>query len=96
LFRGFPLVASNMAFKRPLYFGDVTILSSKVEKFGNTSFVVSHEFHQGEDPAPVAVGNEVRVWGYSDANKPEKLIAQSMPDDLKAMLSADRIVDTTV
>ena len=96
LFRGFPLVASNMAFKRPLYFGDITLLTSSVEKFGNTSFVVSHEFRQGEDPEPVAVGNEVRVWGYSQASKPEKLIAQAMPDDIKAMLSVDKTIDTSV
>ncbi|MFT7675510.1 MAG: 4-hydroxybenzoyl-CoA thioesterase [Gammaproteobacteria bacterium] len=96
LFRGFPLVASNMAFKRPLYFGDVTVLTSTVEKFGNTSLVVSHEFRQGDDPAPVATGNEVRVWGYSDPAAPEKLIAQRVPEDLKAILSIDDKVDVTV
>lgn len=53
LFRGCPLVASNMEFKRPLYFGDVTLLTSRVEKFGNTSFVVVHEFTHGDDPKPV-------------------------------------------
>jgi YbgC/YbaW family acyl-CoA thioester hydrolase len=51
LFRGCPLVASNMAFKRPLYFGDIALLTSRVEKFGNTSFVVAHEFSSGDDPA---------------------------------------------
>ena len=96
LFRGFPLVASNMAFKRPLYFGDISILTSKVEKFGNTSFVVSHEFRQGDDPDPVATGNEVRVWGYSDADRPEKLIAKVMPDELRTLLSVERSVDTSV
>ncbi len=96
LFRGFPLVASNMAFKRPLYFGDITELSSKVEKFGNTSFVVSHEFRQGDDPDPVALGNEVRVWGYSDPDNPEKMVAQPVPEDIRTMLSVDKKVDTTV
>lgn len=96
LFRGFPLVASNMAFKRPLYFGDIALLSSRVEKFGNTSFVVSHEFRQGDDSSPVAIGNEVRVWGYSDPNKPEKLVAQVMPDSLRMALSVEKMVDTSV
>ena len=96
LFRGFPLVASNMAFKRPLYFGDIAVLTSRVEKFGNTSFVIAHEFRQGDDPNPVAVGNEVRVWGYSDASDPAKLIAQAMPKDIKALLSVDKAVDTSV
>jgi 4-hydroxybenzoyl-CoA thioesterase len=96
LFRGFPLVASNMAFKRPLYYGDITELTSKVEKFGNTSFVVAHEFRLRDDPDPVAVGNEVRVWGYSDKVDPEIMVAQRVPEDVRAMLSVNQTVDTTV
>ena len=96
LFRGFPLVSSNMSFKRPLYFGDITQLTTTVEKFGNTSFVVKHAFRQGNNPEPVAIGNEVRVWGYSDSNNPEKMIAQRVPDEIRDMLSLDKTVDTTV
>lgn len=96
LFRGCPLVASNMAFSRPLYFGDITVLTSRVEKFGNTSFVVAHEFRQGDIEAPVATGSEVRVWGSSDPDHPEKLVAQRMPDEVRAMLSVDKTVDVSV
>ena len=96
LFKGFPLVASNMAFKRPLYYGDITELTSKVEKFGNTSFVVTHEFRRGGDPDPVAIGTEVRVWGYSDQVHPEIMVARRIPEDVRALLSIDQIVDTTV
>ncbi|MCP4392507.1 MAG: acyl-CoA thioesterase [Gammaproteobacteria bacterium] len=96
LFRGCPLVASNMEFKQPLYYGDVTILTSRVEKFGNTSFVVAHEFHKGDDPKPVATGSEVRVWGYSDPEQPEKLVARLVPEEVKAMLSVEKTVDVTV
>jgi 4-hydroxybenzoyl-CoA thioesterase len=96
LFRGCPLVASNMAFRRPLYFGDITQCSSRVERFGNTSFVVAHEFHQGDNPDPVAVGSEVRVWGYSDADDPAKLVARPMPADVRALLSVETSVDVTV
>lgn len=96
LFRGFPLVGSNMAFKRPLYYGDITELTSKVEKFGNTSFVVAHEFRQGDDPDPVAVGNEVRVWAYSDQVDPAIVAAQRVPEDIRAMLSVNQTADTTV
>jgi acyl-CoA thioesterase FadM len=96
LFRGCPLVASNMAFRRPLYFGDVTVLTSRVEKFGNTSFVVAHEFRQGNIEAPVATGNEVRVWGSSAPDHPEKLVAQRMPDEVRTMLSVDKTVDVSV
>ena len=96
LFRGCPLVASNMAFKRPLYFGDVTVLTSRVEKFGNTSFVVAHTFHHGDNPEPVATGNEVRVWGSSDPDHPEKLLAVRMPDEVQKMLSVEKTIDVTV
>ena len=96
LFRGCPLVASNMDFMKPLYFGDITALTSQVEKFGNTSFVVSHAFRKGDDPDPVATGREVRVWGYSDPDEPAKLVAVPVPDDVRQMLSVEKTVDVTV
>ncbi len=96
LFRGCPLVASNMEFRRPLYFGDVTLLTSQVERFGNTSFVVAHAFHQGDNPEPVATGNEIRVWGYSDPDRPDKLVAIPVPDDVRAMLAVEKSIDVTV
>jgi 4-hydroxybenzoyl-CoA thioesterase len=96
LFRGCPLVASSMAFKKPLYFGDIAVCSSRVESFGNKSFVVAHEFRQGENPIPVASGNEVRVWGYSDADDPAKLVAQAMPEEVREMLSVEKTVDVSV
>jgi 4-hydroxybenzoyl-CoA thioesterase len=95
-FRGCPLVASNMSFSKPLYFGDVVLCSSQVERFGNTSFVVAHEFTHPDQPEPVASGSEVRVWGYSDISEPAKLVARAMPDEVRAMLSVDKMVDVTV
>ena len=96
LFRGCPLVSSNMDFKAPLYFGDIAVLTSRVEKFGNTSFVVAHEFRRGDEPRPVATGREVRVWGYSDPDEPRKLVARLIPEEAKAMLSVEKTVDVTV
>lgn len=95
-FRGCPLVASNMAFRKPLYFGDVALCTSRVERFGNTSFVVAHEFRRNGQPDIVASGSEVRVWGYSDADDPAKLVARSMPDEVRAMLSSDGSADVSV
>ena len=96
LFRGCPLVASNMDFRRPLYFGDVTVCSSRVEQFGNTSVTVRHEFRLDDDPEPVAAGCEVRVWGYSDPEDREKLVAKRMPEELRRELSREETVDVTV
>jgi 4-hydroxybenzoyl-CoA thioesterase len=95
-FRGCPLVASQMEFKRPLYFGDVTLHSSTVEKFGNTSFQLKHEFSQGDIAEPVAMGREVRVWGGSDSEHPEKLVALPVPEVIKTLLSVEQTVDVTV
>ena len=95
-FRGCPLVASNMSFSKPLYFGDVVLCSSQVERFGNTSFVVAHQFSRADQPEPVASGSEVRVWGYSDSTDPSKLVARAMPDDVRAMLSVDKTIDVSV
>ena len=96
LFRGCPLVASNMAFRKPLYFGDVTTCTSRVESFRNTSFVVAHEFRRGDLDEPLATGSEVRVWGYSDADDPSRLIARVMPPEVREMLEVERNVDVSV
>lgn len=95
-FLGCPLVASNMEFRHPLYFGDVVTLSSQVNKFGNTSFVVAHEFSKAGDPEPVAQGSEVRVWGHTDPQDPRRLVARPVPADIIAMLTVDGSVDVSV
>ena len=95
-FRGCPLVASSMDFMRPLYFGDIAVLTSRVENFGNTSFTVAHEFCRGDDPGPVASGREVRVWGRSDPAQPQRLVAERVPEEVRTMLSVETIVDVTV
>ena len=50
----------------------------------------------GDNPEPVATGNEIRVWGYSDADDPTKLLARAMPDEVRAMLSVEKTVDVTI
>lgn len=91
-FLGCPLVASNMNFKRPIRYGDVIVLHSQVERFGNTSFVLKHEFWLGENC--VADGNEVRVWGYR--NELGALRAGPVPEHVKARLSVSKTVDMSV
>ncbi len=95
LFRGCPLVASSMDFMHPFYFGDIATCVSQVEKFGNTSFVVRHHFVRGDDPEVFASGNEIRVWGYSDPQQPEKLVATSVPDEVRDLLSVEGQVDVS-
>ena len=92
-FLGCPLVASNMDFKKPLRFGDVTTMVSSVSKFGNKSFVISHGFLRDGDP--VASGSEVRVWAVrGDGDKP--IVAVVMPEFVKEGLCSARRVDMSV
>ena len=93
-FLGCPLVASNMEFKKPLRFGDVVTMVSQVEKFGNTSFVVAHEFHK--DDALMAFGSEVRVWTVRGADEAKPLIARPVPEKVRQGLSENRQVDMSV
>ena len=79
LFRGCPLIKSGMTFSSPLYLGEVTELRTRVSRFGNTSFEVEHEFYRGEEEKPVARGEELRVWGSSDPEQGNKLIAVAVP-----------------
>ena len=95
LFRGFPLVASNMNFQHPLYFGDITTCSTHVERFGNKSFAVVHEFRRDDLPQAVATGSETRVWGYAEADNPHKLNAGIIPDEVRALLSVEGEVDVS-
>lgn len=94
-FLGCPLVASNMEFKRPVSFGDVVVLASQVQKFGNTSFVVAHAFSRADDGQPVASGSEVRVWACTDPAQPGKLIARPVPDTIREMLSVEKSIAVT-
>ena len=95
-FASCPLVASQMTFRQPLYFGDVVTLISRVEKFGNTSFVAAHEFSLPASPEPVAKGTEVRVWANKDPGDPKKMIARPVPESVKAMLTANKKVSLSI
>ncbi len=88
-FRGCPLVSSGAEFKSPARFWDVLELRSRISRFGGKSFTVSHDFRIGE--RVTAVGQEVRVWGWSDADDPDRLVAVPVPEDVKLLLSVDAV-----
>ena len=64
-----------------------------MEKFGNKSFTMRHEFNKGD--VLLADGFEVRVWGCTDSEEPTRLIAERIPDEFRQLLSAEGIHDTT-
>lgn len=93
-FRGCALVRSEAEFITPAFYRDVLELRSRVERFGNKSFKMSHEFWRAE--TLVARGHEIRVWGWSDPTDPERLTAIPVPDTIRELLSRNGIVDTNV
>jgi len=95
-FLGCPLVASNMEFKRPISLGDVVTLVSQVKSFGNTSFVVAHEFMGDGVPGLVARGSEVRVWAHRESQNLKKILARPMPENIRGLLAVDKVVDVSV
>ncbi|RLQ21457.1 acyl-CoA thioesterase [Seongchinamella sediminis] len=95
-FLGCPLVASNMEFKRPLRLGDIVTLVSRVEKFGTSSFVVTHEFSSGSACDLVARGAEVRVWAHSGKEGGSAIVALPVPEAVRKLLSVEKTVDISV
>ena len=77
-------------------FGDIVTVVSRVEKFGNTSFVAAHEFVLPDALEPVARGSEVRVWAHADPEDDKKMIARPVPDAVRALLGVDRTVEIVI
>ncbi|OED39084.1 hypothetical protein AB833_16195 [Chromatiales bacterium (ex Bugula neritina AB1)] len=94
LFRGFPLVTSSAQFHSPAVLDDEILLTSKVKKFGNTSFHVAHEFTRNN--TLLCTGKEVRVWGGTDPESESKLIAIPVPGWVRENLSRSDVVDVSV
>ena len=92
-FRGCALVSSGMTFRHQGYCNDRIELTTTVEKFGNKSFTMRHEFNKGD--VLLADGFEVRVWGCTDPEEPIRLIAERIPDEFRRLLSAEGVHDTT-
>lgn len=92
--RGFPLVRSEAEFISPAYFGDLLILHSRVKRFGNKSFEMTHRFER--DGQTLCNGAEIRVWGASDAATPDVLKAIPVPDWIREAMAVNRTVDINV
>ena len=92
-FRGCPLVTSSGEFLAPALYADVITLTTQVERFGNKSFTMAHEFSRGD--TVLARGKEVRVWAVSREDNPELMTGIPMPEDLKARLQEDGVTDVT-
>jgi 4-hydroxybenzoyl-CoA thioesterase len=79
---GIALVGAGANFLKPVKFGDVVEIASRISEFRRSSFNVEHRLSVGGVLA--AEGNESRVWATADPADPEKLKTVPIPADVIA------------
>jgi 4-hydroxybenzoyl-CoA thioesterase len=79
---GIPLVDARANFLRPIKFGDVVEMTSRISEFRRSSFDVEHRLSVG---GAVAVeGGETRVWAVRSKDDPEKISGAAIPPEVIA------------
>jgi 4-hydroxybenzoyl-CoA thioesterase len=79
---GIPLVDVRASFLKPVKFGDVVDIVSRVTEFRRSSFDVAHDF--SVNGVLAVEGGETRVWAARSKDNPEKIDATLIPDDVIA------------
>lgn len=82
---GVPLVDARANFLKPIKFGDVIDIASRVSEFRRSSFDVEHRILVGGELA--VEGSETRVWTARSKTDPEKIGATAIPSDVIAKFS---------
>jgi 4-hydroxybenzoyl-CoA thioesterase len=83
-FDGIPLVETRARFHRPVRFGDVVTIESKIVAVRTSSFDVEHQLTNGGELA--TEGFETRVWTIRDPSNPERIKSYPIPLDVLAGL----------
>jgi 4-hydroxybenzoyl-CoA thioesterase len=79
---GIPLVDARANFVRPIKFGDVVNVASRVSEFRRSSFDVEHRLSVNGELA--VEGGETRVWASRSKDDPEKIAGTAIPGDVIA------------
>ena len=82
---GIPLVDARANFLKPVKFGDVIEIASRVAEFRRSNFDVEHRLSVNGELA--VDGGETRVWAARDKSDPEKIGAIAIPADIIARFS---------
>lgn len=77
---GFPLVDVRADFLKPVKFGDVIEIASRVAAFRRSSFDVEHLVTI--DGELVVDGSESRVWAMRNKSDPDRLASLAIPNDV--------------
>jgi 4-hydroxybenzoyl-CoA thioesterase len=83
---GVPLVEARANFLKPIRFGDVVDLASRVSEFRRSSFEVEHRL--SVDGELAVEGAETRVWAARSKDDPEKIAGIAIPADVIAKFTA--------
>lgn len=79
---GIPLVDVRANFLKPIKFGDVVDVASRINEFRRSSFDVEHRL--SVDGELAVEGSETRVWAARSKDDPEKIGGTTIPADVIA------------
>jgi 4-hydroxybenzoyl-CoA thioesterase len=79
---GIPLVDVRANFLKPIKFGDVVDVASRINEFRRSSFDVEHRL--SVDGELAVEGSETRVWTARSKDDPEKIGATTIPSEVIA------------
>lgn len=79
---GIALVEARANFRKPVRFGDVVGIASRVSEFRRSSFDVEHKITVNGELA--VEGQETRVWAVQSKNNAEKISAVPVPPEVTA------------
>jgi 4-hydroxybenzoyl-CoA thioesterase len=80
-----PLVDVRANCRKPLRFGDVVEIASRVSEFRRSSFNVEHRITVDGELA--VEGDEMRVWAVRDEVNAEKISSRPIPPEIVARFS---------
>jgi 4-hydroxybenzoyl-CoA thioesterase len=83
---GIPLVDVRANFIKPIKFGDVVDIASRISEFRRSSFDVEHRLSVNGELA--VEGDETRVWAARRKENSEKIGGTSIPGDVIAKFGA--------
>ena len=87
---GTPLLEINTRFHQPVTYGETITITTWIEEWRAKVFVQKHRVTRaradGQDDL-ICEGREVRAFVKRDENKPDRLRAIPVPEDIRAMCS---------
>lgn len=81
---GTPLVKAECSFRRASQHGEKLVIESRVSRFGNASFTISHVFRDATGEV-AAEGTETRIWARKDGDA-RSLKSVRIPDEVRRRL----------